>query len=102
MFANFCRTASAASGGSDVLCALLFATGGNVTVYKSGNGQFNPVPGSCPVLNSMILILGLHLLNSLPFNLMQHIKVRACPHIVDWGGFGHGVNSDSIRNVGAI
>ena len=22
--------------------------------------------------------------------------------IVDWGGFGHGVNSDGIRNVGAI
>ena len=22
--------------------------------------------------------------------------------IVDWGGFGHGVNSDSIRNGGAI
>ena len=23
-------------------------------------------------------------------------------YIVDWGGFGHGVNSDGIRNVGAI
>ena len=29
-------------------------------------------------------------------------SLRAYIYIVDWGGFGHGVNSDGIRNVGAI
>ena len=29
-------------------------------------------------------------------------KLRLYVHIVDMGGFGHRVNSDSIRNGGAI
>ena len=33
---------------------------------------------------------------------MVYVWCRHDVRIVDWGGFGHGVNSDSIRNVGAI
>ena len=33
---------------------------------------------------------------------MYFIFILSILSIVDWGGFGHGVNSDSIRNGGAI
>ena len=44
----------------------------------------------------------------LPFQIVRlYIIITEISHlypcsIVDWGGFGHGVNSDGIRNVGAI